>query len=88
MQILFFFCDRPLYSDKCGWRLRYITYLGSLFFLILILSKKKVIQSGALLKMSSSSPSMDEFGLDIHKKLSVKQANKERRIFSKILKAP
>ena len=37
------------------------------FCLIFILSKKKHFQSGALLKMPPSSPTIEEFGLDIQK---------------------
>ena len=49
------------YSDDSARRLHYIPYLGSLVF---ILSKKKGFQSGALLKKPSS-PSMEEYDLDI-----------------------
>ena len=37
------------------------------FFKIVILSKNRHFQSGALLKIPPSSPSMEEFGLDIRK---------------------
>ena len=41
----------------------FILYLGSLgLFIIFILSKNKVFQSGALLKIPPSSPFMKEFG--------------------------
>ena len=43
------------------------------FFLIFILSKSKGIQSGALLKMPTSIPSMEKFSLDIQKYISLKQ---------------
>ena len=42
--------------------------------LIFILSKSNNFQSGILLKMPPSSPSMEEFDLDIQKQTSLKQA--------------
>ena len=42
--------------------------------LIFILRKNKDFHSGVLLKMPPSSPSMEEFDLDIQKKISLKQA--------------
>ena len=42
--------------------------------LIFTLSKNKDSHSGVLLKMPPSSPSMEEFGLDIQKEISLKQA--------------
>ena len=44
----------------------YTPYLGSLS-LVFIFSKSKGFQSGALLKIPLSSPSMEEFGLDFQK---------------------
>ena len=45
------------------------------FCLIFILSKNNDFQPGALLKLPPSSTSMEEFGLDIQKKISLKQPN-------------
>ena len=42
--------------------------------LIFILSKNKDFHSGVLLKMPSSSPSIEEFDLDIQREISLKQA--------------
>ena len=42
--------------------------------LIFILSENKDFHSGVLLKMPPSSPSMEEFDLDIQKEMSLKQA--------------
>ena len=42
--------------------------------LIFILSENKDFHSGVLLKMPTSSPSMEEFDLDIQKEISLKQA--------------
>ena len=44
-----------------------IVYLDTWVLFNLILGKNKDFQSGALLKISLSSPSMEEFGLDIQK---------------------
>ena len=42
-------------------------YLGTWVLFNFILNKNKDFQSGALLKIPLSSPSMEEFGLDIQK---------------------
>ena len=44
------------------------------FCLIFILTKNNDFQSGALVKMLPSSPSLEESDLDIQKKISLKQA--------------
>ena len=50
----------------------YSLFVQAGFCLILILRKNKGFQSGALLRMSTSSPYMEELCLDFQKQVSLK----------------
>ena len=49
-----------------GWKI-VLYFLFGQFCLVFITSKNQGFQSGALLKMPPSSPSMEEFGSDINR---------------------
>ena len=71
--------DRPWYSDECTRRLHYISYLDSLG--LVSQKHRNGFQSGDLLKIPPTSLFMEEFGLYIQKKVSLK--NMKRLNFPK-----
>ena len=75
--------DRPWYSDECTRRLHYISYLDSLD--LVSQKHRNGFQSGDLLKIPPTSLFMEEFGLYIQKKVSLK--NMQRLNFPKITKS-
>ena len=85
MQILFSSeIDRDIPINVLEDYMIFLVWAQPRFCLIFTFSKNKVLQSGALLKMPPSSPSIKEFGSGDQKKKTLKEA--KTFIFPKITK--